>query len=127
VGDAEDKDAHYNEERLRELGFFALEHEELPDVVAYSQSKDWLYVIEAVATSGPVDALRHARLRALLAAARAGGVIYVTAFADRGRVFRQFMPEISWETEVWVASDPDHLIHFNGERFLGPYQDKDAE
>lgn len=123
VGDAEDKHAHYSEKRLRELGFFALEHEELPDVVAYSESKNWLYVIEAVATSGPVDALRHARLRALLTEVKASGVIYVTAFPDRGKVFRQYMPEISWQTEVWVASDPDHLIHLDGERFLGPYED----
>ncbi|WP_107806992.1 BsuBI/PstI family type II restriction endonuclease [Nodularia spumigena] len=29
--------------------------------------------------------------------------------------------EISWETEVWVAEAPTHIIHFNCERFLGPY------
>lgn len=121
VGDAEDKGALYSEARLRDVGFFTLSHEELPDVVAFSSDKDWLYVVEAVASSGPVDALRHARLAALLTDVKCGGVIYVTAFRDRGDVFRRFMPEISWETEVWVASDPDHLIHFNGERFLGPY------
>jgi len=121
VGDAEDKNAHYDEDRLRELGVFALEHEELPDVVGYSEAKDWLYVVEAVASSGPVDAYRHAALRTRLASASCGGVIYVTAFSERGRVFRQFVPEIAWETEVWISSEPDHLIHFDGERFLGPY------
>jgi BsuBI/PstI restriction endonuclease domain len=34
---------------------------------------------------------------------------------------RDNLDEISWETEVWVADSPAHLIHFNGERFLGPY------
>lgn len=121
IGDAEDKGAHYDEDRLRELGFFSLEHEELPDVVAYSVEQDWLYVIEAVATSGPVDTLRHARLRKLLEGVACAGVVYVTAFHDRGKVFRQFLAEIAWETEVWCASEPDHLIHFDGERFLGPY------
>ena len=27
------------------------------------------------------------------------------------------------ESEVWIAEDPDHMIHFNGERVLGPYPD----
>jgi hypothetical protein len=122
VGDAEDKDAHYDEERLRMMGVFELDHRELPDVIAFSDQKDWLYVIEAVTSSGPFDAYRHAGLERLLGDIICGGVIYVTAFSDRGKAFRQYAGEISWETEVWVASDPDHLIHFNGERFLGPYR-----
>lgn len=122
IGDAEDKDAHYDETRLRELGFFSLDHEELPDVVAFSSAKDWLYVIEAVASSGPVDTYRHVSLRKLLQNVRCEGVIYVTAFVDRGKDFQKYVAEIAWETEVWTASEPDHLIHFNGERFLGPYK-----
>ena len=46
---------------------------------------------------------------------------YVTAFPDRGETFRKFLAVVAWETEVWCASDPTHLIHFNGIRFLGPY------
>lgn len=121
VGDAEDKDAHYDEKRLRAMGVFELDHKELPDLIAYSEQKSWLYIIEAVTSSGPLDAYRHAALQRLLEKVICGGVVYVTAFPDRGKVFRQYVGEISWETEVWVASDPDHLIHFNGERFLGPY------
>ena len=49
------------------------------------------------------------------------GLVFVTAFPDRGDVFRKFLSVVAWETEVWCASDPTHLIHFNGERFLGPY------
>jgi hypothetical protein len=124
IGDAEDKDAHYDAERLRELGFFDLDHEELPDVVAFAEEKGWLFVVEAVASSGPVDAFRHAALRALLDGVQCKGVVYVTAFRDRGKVFKQYVPDIAWETEVWVASEPDHLIHFDGERFLGPYGPK---
>ena len=45
-----------------------------------------------------------------------------TAFLDRQAMVR-FLGDISWETEVWVADSPTHLIHFNGERFLGPYED----
>jgi hypothetical protein len=60
-------------------------------------------------------------LRRLFAGSKAG-LVFVTAFEDR-RTMRTFLPQISWETEVWIAEDPDHLIHFNGERFLGPYPD----
>ena len=47
--------------------------------------------------------------------------IFVSAFPDRAE-FRKHVADIAWETEVWIASDPDHLIHFNGEKFLGPWK-----
>ncbi|MBN8869663.1 MAG: hypothetical protein J0H66_07265 [Solirubrobacterales bacterium] len=123
LGDAEDKDAHLDKDRLHELGFFSLDHKQLPDVVGYSADKQWIYVVEAVTSFGPLNAYRHVELRKLLAEVNAEGVIYVTAFPSRDKVFRQYVPEISWETEVWIASEPDHLIHFDGKRFLGPYGD----
>ena len=83
-------------------------------------NENWLVLVEATASTGPVDAIRHQELAKLFSASTAG-LVYVTAFPDRGSVFRQFLSEVSWETEVWCASDPTHLIHFNGERFLGPY------
>ncbi|MFS2517149.1 MULTISPECIES: BsuBI/PstI family type II restriction endonuclease [Parabacteroides] len=30
------------------------------------------------------------------------------------------MADIAWETEVWIAENPGHMIHFNGDRFIGP-------
>ncbi len=33
------------------------------------------------------------------------------------------LAQIAWESEVWIAEEPMHMIHFNGERFLGPYPD----
>jgi hypothetical protein len=119
VGDAEKRDLHIDRDKLRALGFFELEHGELPDVVAYSASKGWLFVIEAVHSSGPISNVRHDRLKALLAESKAG-VVFVTAFADRPS-FRKWVKDIAWGTEVWIASEPGHLVHFDGERFLGPY------
>jgi type II restriction enzyme len=49
----------------------------------------------------------------------AAGKVYVSAFPDFAE-FRKHMKEIAWETEVWIAEFPDHMIHYNGERFLGP-------
>ncbi|HEX4805494.1 MAG TPA: BsuBI/PstI family type II restriction endonuclease [Conexibacter sp.] len=119
VGDAEDKNLHVNRDQLNALGFFDLAHGELPDVVAYSNSRNWLYVIEAVHSFGPISQVRRDRLRDLLAGTTAG-VVFVTAFSDRAS-FRRWVKDIAWETEVWIASEPEHLIHFNGDRFLGPH------
>ena len=121
VGDAEDKDLHYDRAKLDSIGFFSLDHGELPDVVAYSEDENWVFLIEAVHSSGPVDTLRRAALKQLLHECTAEP-IFVTAFLGRP-TFRRFLPDIAWETEVWIAEEPDHLIHFNGHRFLGPYPD----
>jgi type II restriction enzyme len=83
--------------------------------------RNWLVVIEAVVSAGPVDRKRRAELKELFRGCPAG-LVFVTAFLSRDAT-RSFLAQISWETEVWVAENPDHLIHFNGERFLGPYPD----
>ena len=119
VGDASDKFLHYNEPRSKELGLNKLAHAELPDVVAYSEEKKWLYLIEAVHSANPIDQERIIVLENFIKD-YAKGIIFVTAFLDK-ESFRKFVVDIAWETEVWIASEPDHLIHFNGDKFLGPY------
>ena len=47
------------------------------------------------------------------------GKIFVTAFLDF-KTFKQFSESLAWETEIWIADMPDHMIHMNGDRFLGP-------
>lgn len=120
VGDTADKYLYLEKEKLEKLNFFEISHEELPDVIAYSKKKNWLYLIEAVHSSGPISELRLLQLQKLTKKCKAE-IIYVTAFLTRAK-FRQFMPDIAWETEVWIADNPDHLIHFNGDKFLGPYK-----
>lgn len=121
LGDTAKKFLHIDRAYLKKLKFFDLSHDELPDVVAYSASKNWLYLIEAVHSSGPISNLRHEQLRALTRSCTAE-VVYVTAFLDRN-TFRKYAPDIAWETEVWIADAPDHIIHFDGKRFLGPYSE----
>lgn len=120
VGDTADKYLHLNNEGLAQLNFFEISHEELPDVIAYSKQKNWLYLIEAVHASGPISEIRLLQLKQLTEGCSAE-IVYVTAFLNKQK-FRQFISEIAWETEVWVAENPDHLVHFNGEKFLGPYK-----
>ena len=120
VGDTGAKWGYFDRALLSALGVQVGHHGKMPDVVIYDRERYWLVLVEAVTSSGPVDAGRHDELSRLFASSNAG-LVYVTAFPDRGTVFRKFLSVVAWETEVWCASDPTHLIHFNGERFLGPY------
>jgi len=120
VGDTSDKYLHLESEKLEELNFFEISHEELPDVIAFSEQKNWLYLIEAVHSSGPIGEIRLLQLEKLTENCNAD-IVYVTAFLNRPK-FRQFMTDIAWETEVWIADNPDHMVHFNGDKFLGPYK-----
>jgi len=120
VGDTSDKFLLLEAERLKQLQFFELSHGKLPDIVAYSSHKNWLYLIEAVHSSGAITPLRLRDLQRLTQQCTAE-IIYVTTFLNR-ETFRKFVADIAWETEVWIADDPDHLIHFDGEKFLGPYK-----
>lgn len=124
VGDTANKFLHLEKERLEALNFFELAQGELPDIVAYSEQKNWLYLIEAVHTSGPISPIRLLELKKLTEQCSAD-IIFVTAFLDRN-TFRKFAPDIAWETEVWIADAPAHVIHFDGEKFLGPYSQKQS-
>ena len=120
IGDTADKYLYLEKEKLEKLNFFEISHEELPDVIAYSKKKNWLYLIEAVHSSGPISEIRLLQLQNLTQGCTAD-IVYVTAFLNRPK-FRQFISDIAWETEVWIADNPDHLVHFNGDKFLGPYK-----
>ncbi len=120
VGDTEQKWAYFDPDSLRVLGVEIEEHGKMPDVVVHHVSKNWLVLIEAVTSHGPVNPKRRLELGELFANSKAG-IVYVTAFMNR-RTMLKYLDEISWETEVWIAESPTHLIHFNGERFLGPYE-----
>jgi len=126
AGDTGDKTGYFDMERLSSLGVDVDIHGKMPDVVLYFPEKNWLLLVESVTSHGPVDAKRHEELTNLFSGAKAG-LVYVTAFPNRS-IMARFLGEISWESEVWVADAPSHLIHFDGDRFLGPYAQKgDAE
>lgn len=119
VGDTGDKWGYFDAALLAGLGVEVDSHGKMPDVVLYYAEKNWLLLIESVTSHGPVDGKRHAELAKLFAGV-AAGLVYVTAFPNRA-VMGRYLGEIAWETEVWVADAPSHLIHFNGVYFLGPY------
>jgi hypothetical protein len=120
VGDTGEKWGYFDAVLLSNLGVKVDAHGKMPDVVLFDPDRKWLVLVEAVTSHGPVDGKRHSELGTLFAKSTVG-LVYVTAFADRATTAR-YLGEIAWETEVWIAEAPSHLIHFNGERFLGPYK-----
>jgi type II restriction enzyme len=119
IGDADEKWAVFREAELATLGVTVNQHGKMPDLVVYLPDKNWLILMEAASSHGPVDGQRHAELAHLFAGSTAG-LVYVSCFPSRA-IMRKYLTQIAWETEVWCAEDPTHLIHFNGDRFLGPY------
>jgi len=119
AGDTGDKWGYFDKALLNKLGVEVDAHGKMPDAVLYFPAKNWLLLVESVTSHGPMDAKRHRELAHLFAKSTAG-LVYVTAFPNRS-VMARYLGEIAWESEVWVADAPTHLIHFNGIRFLGPY------
>jgi type II restriction enzyme len=119
IGDSSNKILFIDEYELSRIGFFELSHDELPDIIAFSRSRNWLYLVEAVHSSGPMSEIRVLELKKLLKNCKAE-LIFVTAFLTKTE-FRKWLIDIAWETEVWTADNPDHLVHFNGHKFLGAY------
>lgn len=119
VGDAADKWGYFDSESLEALGVNINAHGKMPDVVVHYIQKNWLVLVEAVTSHGPVDPKRRNELETVFKDSTAG-LVFVSAFLHRLDLAK-YLNNISWETEVWVAESPTHMIQFNGERFLGPY------
>jgi hypothetical protein len=120
VGDTGEKWGRFDKEAMAKLGIRVEMHGQMPDIILFSPSKNWLYIIESATSNGPIDGRRYEELLKLLAGCKAG-LIFITAFPDR-KTMRKFLSVLAWETEVWVADAPGHLIHFDGDKFLGPHK-----
>lgn len=118
VGDTIEKDLVKNVEKLKELGFEITLHDKMPDVVLYREDKNWIYFVESVTSVGPMDPKRILEITEMTKDVTAGK-IFVTAFLDF-KTYKKFAEELAWETEVWIAEMPEHMIHLNGDRFMGP-------
>lgn len=120
IGDTGDKHGFFDKDLLAKLSMVLDNHGKLPDVVIYMREKNWLLLIESVTSHGPVESKRQIELARLFKTCTAG-LVYVSAFPDR-KTFLKYLDVIAWESEVWIADAPSHMIHFNGSRFLGPYE-----
>lgn len=120
LGDTGKKWGFFDNELAVQIGLSVEEHGKMPDVVLWLSDKKWLVLVESVTSHGPVDSKRRIELAELFASAK-GDKVYISAFPDK-RTFARFAPDVAWETETWVADNPTHMVHFNGDKFLGPYK-----
>jgi type II restriction enzyme len=120
IGDASDKYLYVDAQEMARQGLSQIAHDMLPDIVLLDEKNQWLLLIEAVHSSNPISKLRHLALEEFTAGCPLPKV-YVSVFASR-REYRRWVLDISWETEVWLVDSPSHLIHFNGDRYLGPHK-----
>jgi adenine-specific DNA-methyltransferase len=118
LGDTAKKTLIFEKDIFIKLGIPLSQHGKFPDVILYDSKKKWLFLIEAVTTHGPVSPKRQIELEKLFEKCKAGK-IYVTAFLDFS-TYKKYANDIAWETEVWIAEIPSHMIHLNGDKFLGP-------
>lgn len=91
-----------------------------PDVIALDDARGWIFVFEACSSDGPVSERRKEELTEMLDPLGYAPV-FVTCFTSREKM-RRWLPDLAWETEAWCLDNPEHLIHLNGEKFLGPYK-----
>lgn len=118
IGDTIKKDLFKNRDKLSELGFEITLHDKMPDVVLYREDRQWIYFIECVTSVGPMDSKRIFEITELTKNVCVGKT-FITAFLDF-KAYKRFSEQLAWETEVWIAEMPQHMIHLNGNRFMGP-------
>lgn len=118
IGDTIKKDLVKNVKKLKNLGFEITLHDKMPDVVLYREDQNWIYFIESVTSVGPMNPKRILEIAEMTKDVIAGK-IFITAFPDF-KTYKKFAEELAWETEVWIAEMPEHMIHLNGDRFMGP-------
>lgn len=116
VGDTAHKMLYLNKALLKEINLEIKKHDILPDLVLLDRTKKRLYLIEAVSFHGPVSNKRLIELDEYFS--KLGyKKIFVSAFPSF-REFKRHVDDIAWETEVWISEMPNHMIHFNGDKFL---------
>ncbi len=120
VGDTTNKELYKDSGKLLDLGFVITKHDKMPDVVLYREDVDWIYFIEAVTSVGPMSPKRIIELREMTSNVTSG-IVFVTAFPNF-QTYKKFAHELAWDTEVWISENPNHMIHLNGDRFMGPRQ-----
>ena len=119
LGDTAKRDLIKDVAGLKNLGFTITVHDKMPDVVMYVPKENWVVFVECVTSVGPMSPARILELNQMTSKVTAGKV-FITAFLDRP-TYKKFSDQIAWETDVWVANEPSHMIHLNGNKFLGPH------
>ena len=119
LGNAIDEAAIYEKEQLEQLGVSATAFNNLPDIILYNEAGNQLYLIEVGISHRVVTHKRRHELEKLFRGCSAIR-IYVSVFLNHTE-FGRDASRIAWESHVWIAEIPVHMIHYDGERFIGPH------
>ncbi|MBN1695975.1 MAG: hypothetical protein JW881_00555 [Spirochaetales bacterium] len=118
IGDTAQKDLHIDYKYFEDLGVNISGHDKLPDVVILDNKNSYIFLIEAVTSHGPMNPKRVVELQEIFKN-YTHGLVFVSAFLDF-KEFKKHSKNIAWETEVWIAAVPYHMIHYNGDKFILP-------
>ena len=119
IDDTDHKHGVIDSTLLDRLGITIQARAKAPDVIAWDSNHQWLFLMEAASSHGPVDVTRKNELHELFAG-QWDKVVLVSCFPTR-KIMQKYLALIAWETEAWCEDTPDHMMHFNGSRFMGPY------
>ena len=119
IGDATDRDLWQKDARLDELGIHVLSQSgNLPDIIVYDESEKRIIFIEAYHSTGPFTIDRVNAIKALCQCEAGTEAAFITAFDSTTKMLRNYK-DIAWDTDIWSADEPTHLLHKNGDKFIG--------
>lgn len=119
IGDATDRDLWQKDERMKELGINVLSQSgNLPDIILYEQSAKRIIFIEAYHSTGPFTLDRVNAIKALCDCEDGTEAAFITAFDSTAKMLKNYK-DVAWDTEMWAADEPTHLVHKNGDKFIG--------
>ncbi len=119
IGDATDRNLWQKDERLDELGIHVLSQSgNLPDIIVYDESQKRVIFIEAYHSTGPFTIDRVNAIKSLCACAEGTEAAFITAFDSTAKMLKNYK-DIAWDTDIWSADEPTHLVHKNGDKFIG--------
>jgi len=105
---------------LASVGLVITDRDDFPDVVLHSPENNCLLLADSAVNGRVMDARRRENLSRIFGE-HPGPLIFLTVFPNRDS-FAASAEVISWETDVWIADEPDHVIHFDGGGLNGPKQ-----
>ena len=84
---------------------------DLPNIVLLQRKLSRMFLVEVIGAGGLLNSTRCAELRRGLRGFRLK-LVFITASASRSEL-RDRLHEIAWQTHVWIANEPNHIIHFD--------------
>ena len=119
IGDASDRYLIFEKERMKKLGIHVMsETAKLPDIIMYDPVDVRIIFIEAYYSGGAFTIDRVNEIKRACQCKDVMEVVFITGFQDTKKMLRAFN-YVAWDTEMWSADEPTHLVHKNGDKFIG--------